>query len=168
MKRLELPSELMAYITEKNKFVFVDDFSGWGQESELSNFHRAAAMEGNELVATNGEHFGFQYTSIRRGNHLTVNLRDHAAQTYQNLKLADLPMFQDFDVVIWTGGESLRGFAPLCSNKFELAVFLQNLQDYGDPEDYALSETKYEMARLAKFLYKNNPDKTKSILDDLD
>lgn len=168
MKNLNLPSELMAYITEKGKFVFVDDFSGWGQESELANFHRAAAMEGNELVATNGEHFGFQYTSIRRGNHLIVNLRDHEAQTYENLKLADLPMFQDFDVVIWTSGEALRGFAPICGNKFELAIFLQNLEDYGDPTDYALSNTKNEMASLAKFLYKNNPDKTKSILDELE
>lgn len=168
MKNLELSAELMAYMTESGKFVFVNDFSGWGKESELKNFRRASAMEGNKLIASNGEEFCLQYVSMRRGNALTVNLRDHNAETYQDLELASLPMFQDFDVVIWTSGESLCGFAPLCSNKFELAIFLQNLADYGDPQNYSLSRTKDDMAALAKFLYRNNPDKTKSILDDLD
>ena len=105
---------------------------------------------------------------MRRGNHLTVQLRDHQEKSCQQLKLADLPIFREFDVVIWTSGESLQGFAPVCGNKFELAVFLQNLEDYDAPDDYRWSRTKAEMASLAKFLYKNNPNKTKSILDDLD
>jgi len=166
MKNLNLPSELMTYMTERGKFVFVDDFSGWGEKAQLENFRFGSAIEGNKLIAANGKQFGFQCVSMRRGNHLTVQLRDHQKQTCQKLRLADLPIFKDFDVVIWTGAESLRGFAPVCGNKLELAVFLQNLEDYGDPEDYSI--TKNDMASLAKFLYKNNPNKTKSILDDLD
>lgn len=168
MKNLTLPTELMDYINQSGKFVFIDDFSGWGEESELKNFRRASAMEGNKLIASNGKEFCLQYVSMRKGNHLTVQLRDHNSQSYQDLELATLPLFQDFDVVIWTSGESLRGFAPLCNNKLELALFLQNLADYGDPQDYGSSWTKSEMAALAKFLYRNNPDKTKSILDELD
>ena len=135
---------------------------------ELKNFRFGPAMEGNKLIADTGEEFGFQYVSMRRGNHLTVQLRDHREKSCQQLKLADLPIFREFDVVIWTSGESLQGFAPVCGNKFELAVFLQNLEDYDAPDDYRWSRTKAEMASLAKFLYKNNPNKTKSILDDLD
>lgn len=168
MKNLALPSELMAFINESGKFIFIDDFSGWGEEAQLKNFRFGPAMEGNKLIADTGEEFGFQYVSMRRGNHLTVQLRDHQEKSCQQLKLADLPIFREFDVVIWTSGESLQGFAPVCGNKFELAVFLQNLEDYDAPDDYRWSRTKAEMASLAKFLYKNNPNKTKSILDDLD
>lgn len=157
MKNLALPSELMAFINESGKFVFIDDFSGWGEEAQLKNFRFGPAMEGNKLIADTGEEFGFQYVSMRRGNHLTVQLRDHREKSCQQLKLADLPIFREFDVVIWTSGESLQGFAPVCGNKFELAVFLQNLEDYDAPDDYRWSRTKAEMASLAKFLYKEQP-----------
>lgn len=168
MKNLSLPSELMAFINESGKFVFVNDFSGWDDKAQLKNFRFGPAMEGNKLIASNGEEFCLQYVSMRRGNHLTVQLRDHQTKTCQDLKLDTLPMFQDFDVIIWTSGESLMGFAPVCGNKFELALFLQNLADYGDPQDYSCSRTKEDMATLAKYLYRNNPDRTKSILDELD
>ena len=135
MKNLALPSELMAFINESGKFVFIDDFSGWGEEAQLKNFRFGPAMEGNKLIADTGEEFGFQYVSMRRGNHLTVQLRDHREKSCQQLKLADLPIFREFDVVIWTSGESLQGFAPVCGNKFELAVFLQNLEDYDRSEE---------------------------------
>ena len=168
MKNLNLPSELMAYMTENGKFVFVDDFSGWEEEAQIAHFELAPAMEGNTLVAENGDHFILQYVSMRRGNHLTVQLRDHETGNCKNIKLADLPLFQDFDVVIWTGGETLRGFAPLCSNKLELGLFLQNLADYGNQKDYALDRIKSDMAALAIFLYRNTPEKTKSVIDELD
>lgn len=67
----------MAFINESGKFVFIDDFSGWGEEAQLKNFRFGPAMEGNKLIANTGEEFGFQYVSMRRGNHLTVQLRDH-------------------------------------------------------------------------------------------
>ena len=79
MKNLALPSELMAFINESGKFVFIDDFSGWGEEAQLKNFRFGPAMEGNKLIANTGEEFGFQYVSMRRGNHLTVQLRGRPA-----------------------------------------------------------------------------------------
>lgn len=159
MKNLALPSELMAFINESGKFVFIDDFSGWGEEAQLKNFRFGPAMEGNKLIADTGEEFGFQYVSMRRGNHLTVQLRDHREKSCQQLKLADLPIFREFDVVIWTSGESLQGFAPVCRNKFELAVFLQNLEDYDAPDDYRWSRTKAEMASLANSCTRTTPTK---------
>lgn len=65
MKNLALPSELMAFINESGKFVFIDDFSGWGEEAQLKNFRFGPAMEGNKLIADTGEEFGFQYVSMR-------------------------------------------------------------------------------------------------------
>ena len=167
MKQIELPSELMAYMTEKNKFVFVNDFDGWGPEADLKYFKRIGLMEGNGLVAENGEQFAFQCVSFRRGNGLTVQLRDHEKDTCEQLPLADLPLFRDFDVVIWTSGESLQGFAPVFSDKLDLALFIRKLQEWGEAGDYGVQRKLGEMIRLAMFLYKNNPEKIPSILDEI-
>ena len=167
MKQIELPSELMAYMTEKNKFVFVNDFSGWGPEADIKHFKRICEMEGNGLQAENGEEFAFQCVSFRRGNGLTVQLRDHEKDTCEQLPLADLPLFKDFDVVIWTSGESLQGFAPVFSDKLDLALFIRKLQEWGEAGDYGLQRKLGEMIRLAMFLYKNNPEKIPSIWDEI-
>ena len=167
MKQIELPSELMAYMTEKNKFVFVNDFSGWGPEADLKYFKRIGLMEGNGLMAENGEQFAFQCVTFRRGNGLTVQLRDHKKKTCDRLPLADLPLFKDFDVVIWTSGESLQGFAPVFDNKLDLAIFIRKLQEWGEAGDYGLQRKLDEMIRLAIFLYQNNPEKVSSILDEI-
>lgn len=167
MKQIELPSELMAYMCENGKFVFVNDFEGWGPEADLKHFKRIGLMEGNGLQAENGEKFAFQCVSFRRGNALIVQLRDHIKNTSKQLSLADLPLFKDFDVVIWTSGESLQGFAPVFDNKLDLALFIGKLQELGEAEDYGLQRKLDEMIRLAMFLYKNNPEKTSSILDEI-
>lgn len=167
MKRIELPSELMAYIFGVGKFVFVNDFSGWGPEADLAHFKRIALMEGNGLLAENGEEFAFQCVSFRRGNALTVQLRDHIKNTCERLSLADLPLFKDFDVVIWTSGESLQGFSPVFADKLDLALFIRKVQEWGEAGDYGLQRKLGEMINLAIFLYKNNPEKTSSILDEI-
>lgn len=167
MKQIELPSELMAYMTERGKFVFVNDFSGWGPEADIKHFKRICEMEGNGLQAENGEEFAFQCVSFRRGNGLTVQLRDHEKDTCEQLPLADLPLFKDFDVVIWTSGESLQGFAPVFSDKLDLAIFIGKLQGLGDNGDYGLQRKVRDMVNLAIFLYKNNPEKIPSILDEI-
>ncbi len=167
MKTIELPSELMAYMCERNKFVFVNDFSGWGPEADLKHFKRISEMEGNGLQAENGEEFAFQCVSFRRGNALTVQLRDQEKKTCERLPLADLPLFKDFDVVIWTSGEALQGFAPVFSDKLDLAIFIRKLQELGEDGDYGLQRKLGEMIRLAMFLYQNNPEKTSSILDEI-
>lgn len=167
MKQVELPSELMAYMTERNKFVFVNDFEGWDPEADLKHFKRFGSMEGNGLQAENGEQFAFQCVSFRRGNALTVQLRDLEKDTSKQLSLADLPLFKDFDVVIWTSGESLQGFAPICDNKLDLAIFIRKVQELGEAEDYGLQRKLEDMINLAIFLYKNNPEKVSSILDEI-
>lgn len=166
MKTIELPSELMAYMTEKNKFVFVNDFSGWEAEADIKHFKRICEMEGNGLQAESGEEFAFQCVSFRRGNSLVVQLRDQEKNTSERLLLADLPLFKDFDVVIWTSGEALQGFAPVFSDKLDLAIFIRKLQEYGNAEDYGLQRKLGEMIKLSIFLYKNNPEKIPSILDE--
>ncbi len=167
MKTIELPSELMAYMSERNKFVFVNDFSGWGPEADLKHFKRISEMEGNGLQAENGEEFAFQCVSFRRGNGLTVQLRNTDTNKGEHIPLADLPLFKDFDVVIWTSGESLQGFAPVFSDKLDLAIFIRKLQEWGEAGDYGLQRKLGEMINLAIFLYKNNPEKTSSILDEI-
>lgn len=167
MKRIELPSELMAYIFGVGKFVFVNDFEGWGPEADLKHFKRFGSMEGNGLQAQNGEQFAFQYVSFRRGNGLTVQLRDREKRTSERLSLADLPLFKDFDVVIWTSGESLQGFSPVFADKLDIAIFIRKLQEFGASEDYEAQRKLEEMIRLAIFLYKNNPEKVSSILDEI-
>ena len=167
MKQVELPSELMAYMCESGKFVFVNDFEGWDPEADIKHFKRIGLMEGNGLVAENGEQFAFQYVSFRRGNGLTVQLRDREKRTSEHLSLADLPLFKDFDVVIWASGESLQGFAPICDNKLDLALFIRKVQEWGEAGDYGLQRKLEDMINLAIFLYKNNPEKTSSILDEI-
>ena len=167
MKQIELPSELMAYICESGKFVFVNDFEGWGPEADLKHFKRIALMEGNGLQAENGEEFAFQCVSFRRGNALTVQLRDQETNKGKRIPLADLPLFKDFDVVIWTSGEALQGFAPICDNKLDLALFIRKVQEWGEAGDYGLQRKLGEMINLAIFLYKNNPEKIPSILDEI-
>ncbi len=167
MKTIELPSELMAYMSESGKFVFVNDFEGWGPEADLAHFKRIALMEGNGLVAESGEEFAFQYVSFRRGNGLTVQLRDREKRTSEHLSLADLPLFKDFDVVIWTSGEALQGFSPICDNKLDLAIFIRKLQEWGETGDYGVQRKVREMVTLSLFLYKNNPEKIPSILDEI-
>ncbi len=152
---------------ESGKFVFVNDFEGWGPEADLKHFKRFGSMEGNGLQAENGEQFAFQYVSFRRGNGLTVQLRDREKRTSEHLSLADLPLFKDFDVVIWTSGESLQGFAPICDNELDLAIFIRKLQEWGEAGDYGLQRKLEDMINLAIFLYKNNPEKTSSILDEI-
>ena len=152
---------------ERNKFVFVNDFSGWGPKADLKHFKRIALMEGNGLQAENGEEFAFQCVSFRRGNGLTVQLRNTDTNKGQRLPLADLPLFKDFDVVIWTSGEALQGFAPVFSDKLDLAIFIRKLQEFGASEDYGLQRKLGEMIKLSMFLYKNNPEKTSSILDEI-
>ena len=167
MKQVELPSELMAYMCESGKYVFVNDFSGWGPEADIKHFKRICEMEGNGLQAESGEEFAFQCVSFRRGNALTVQLRNTDTNKAQRIPLADLPLFKDFDVVIWTSGEALQGFAPVFSDKLDLAIFIRKLQELGEAEDYGLQRKLGEMIRLAMFLYKNNPEKVSSILDEI-
>lgn len=177
MKKIEMPERLLEYMGQGGKFVFVNDFTGWRtDEINVQGFTYVSSVEGNAIRAdVTGEIWGAQYCSHRRGNHLTVSLRNSETETVESLVLAELPLFKDFPVVIITSGESLWGFAPVCSNKMELALFIEAIREEAAKRDKALDGFDYrfdgraeDMISLAKFLYRNNPDKTKCVLDEID
>ena len=145
MKKIELPKDLLDYMGMNGKFVFVNDFSGWiTDEINILGFTYVPSMEGNAIRADKtGEIWGAQYCSHRRGNHLTVQLRDSETGMEENLVLAEQPLFKDFPVVIITSEESLWGFAPICSNKMELALFIESIREEAAKRDKALDGFDY-------------------------
>lgn len=177
MKKIDMPTRLLDYMGLAGKFVFVNDFTGWRtDEINIPGFTYVPSMEGNAIRADRtGEIWRAQYCFHRRGNHLTVQLRDSETWTEEDLVLAEQPLFKDFPVVIITSEESLLGFAPICSNKMELALFIEAVREEAATRDKALDGFDYrfdgraeDMVSLAKFLYRNNPYKTSCVLDEID
>ena len=177
MKKIELPKELMSFIAADNKFVFVNDFQGWEKENIVfDGFSYVSTYEGMALKAeASGVIWEAQYCSIRKGNHLIVQKRDYNNDTFVEVPLTDQPLFKDFPVVIITNNEHLKGFAPVCSNKLELALFIEAVNEETAYRKAKQEEYMYEwshiaadMISLAKFLYINNPNKTQCVLDELD
>lgn len=180
MRKIELPEELMQYMTSSvcGTFVFVNDFDGWDEQAKtIPGVSFISAMEGNGLKNdATGQTWIPQCVSLRRGNHLKVQFRDHEKNSCKEVSLGELPLFKDFDVVIGTSGEALRFFAPVCADKIELALFFAAVEAETekrnalspDGYDYQWSCTADEMISLAKFLYRSNPDKTRSLLDNID
>ncbi len=183
MKNVTLPAVLMPFVSsnQSGKFVFIDDFDGWGEKAtNLPGVEFVSALEGNGLqsIAT-GERWVPQCCSVRVGNHLIVQARDYDWDTrkgdFKEIKLSELPLFKDFKVVILTNNESLQAFAPVCSSKMELALFLAAVEEETEKRnrdaggyDYSWSRTASDMASLAIFLYRSNPNKEKSLLDGID
>lgn len=179
MRKIKLSQELLSCMTSPvcGTFVFISDFDGWGEKAEnIPGVTFISAMEGNGLQNKAGEQWIAQYCSIRRGNHLKAQLRNATTNEVKEVNLGELPLFKDFPVVIITNNESLCAFAPVCSSKLELALFIAAVEEeskkrnaaHKDEYDYAWSRTADEMISLAKFLYKSNPEKKWSPLDDLD
>lgn len=177
MKNINMPAEIMSYVcsNKAGKFVFVDDFSGWNEEATaLPGVEFLSAMEGNGLKSlATGETWIPQCCSVRVGNHLTVGLRD--GSKYNSVKLSELPLFRDFPVVILTNNEALRAFAPVCNSKLELALWLAAIEEETEKRnaaaggfDWPWSQTASDMSSLAIFLYRSNPNKKTSVIDNLD
>lgn len=176
MRKVQLPQEILSYINSGvcGTFVFINDFDGWGDEAKnIPGVSFVSAMEGNGLKCeATGETWIPQYCSVRRGNHLRAQLRD---ANVKDINLCELQLFNNFPVVIITNNEALQGFAPVCSDKLELALFIAAVKEESEKRndasesgyDYSWSRTAEEMISLAKFLYKSNPEKKWSPLDDL-
>lgn len=162
MKNFDNLTELLNFMCLDSRYVFVNDFSGWGIESDIRGFGRKSTPEGHILKAANGAEYGHQDVYYRRGNHLTVSLREKGEEV-KKLPLNSLEMFKDFQVVVETSGEMLKAFAPVFSRKKDLIIYLAELEDYFD--GLKKSSAKYkgnvfdEIANLAIYLYKNNPEK---------
>lgn len=149
--------KLLNYMLTGN-FVFVSDFSGWGDESDVPGFSWGeGGQEENCLVASSGENLMFQSTSLRRGNNLVVSLRDNGKEV-EKICLGDI--FPEQDVVIATSGEALSFFAPVCKDKLELAEFLTTIGKFCKNNrgkiHFGFEANAY---KLALWLYKNNPNR---------
>lgn len=164
----EIIEKLFGYMTEDKKYIFANDFKGWDEkDTNLDGFKYFSTMEGNGLRAiATGETFTPQYSSIRRANNLELQFRSYMTgetEVDERLYLKDLT---DKDVVIITSCEKIEAFAPVYSSKLDLAIFLATIEEYcGENIDrrFALRDC----ISLAKFLYKNNPHKVVSLIDDL-
>ena len=143
----------------KDKSIFVNDFDGWGSEALPEGFKWGkGGMEENAILAPNGDLLIFQSTSLRRGNHLEVSLRDKGTEV-EKIKLGDF--FPDQDVVIATSGESLMFFAPICKDKRELIHFLGSLEEFCGKEQMAYWRFHDMSENLAIWLYRHNPNRKK-------
>ena len=79
--------------------------------------------------------------------------------------------FGDIPVVIITKDGVLQAFAPVFSDKIDLATFIRDLRVWNNihhNDNTLCAERVEEIVTLAKFLYRNNPNKIKSTLDELD
>lgn len=180
MRKIELPKELMEYMTSSvsGTFVFINDFDGWNEQAkQIPGISFISGMEGNGLKDNaSGKTWLPQCISLRRGNHLEAQLRNRQDGTCKNIKLGEQPLFKDFDVVIGTNNESLQFFAPVCESKLELALFLAAIEEetkkrdarHSNGFDYQWSCTADNMVSLALFLYRSNPNKVKSLIDEID
>lgn len=164
----EIIEKLFGYMTEDKKYIFANDFIGWGEkDTKLDGFEYFQTMEGNGLraIATR-ETFTPQYSSIRRANDLELQFRSYMTgetEVDERLCLKDVT---DKDVVIITSCERIRAFAPVYSSKLDLAIFLATIEEYCGENLHRLSALE-DCISLGLFLYKNNPHKVKSLIDDL-
>lgn len=161
--------ELFEAITSSGQNVFIDDFSGWGEDAKVPGYEFISAMEGNGLRrhTTNAEYIP-QYGSVRRGNHLEVQLRQNG-ELVKRLTLGDL--FPNNHLVIVTSGESLRRFAPIFNCRSEVIDWCVLVHDYCVARQQAGNPTlwcwKGDMVEMAKFFYRNNSNRVddRSIYD---
>lgn len=160
--------EVLSYMLSNGKYTFVDMFNG-----DYSGLDTFGIMEGNGLKGLTGETIEFQYSSLSRGTERELQLRSYDAaknETIVDERLTIGDLFPGHEVIIITGGDSLYGFAPVFNDKLDLALWLRDLKRWHaaltDEECRSFSNTLENMIRLAKFLYRNNPGKVASELDD--
>ncbi len=161
--------ELFEAITSSGQNIFVNDVSGWGDEAKVPGYEFISAMEGNGLRrhTTNAEYIP-QYGSVRRGNHLEVQLRQNG-EVVKRFVLGDL--FPNNHLVIVTSGDSLRRFAPIFNTRSEVIDWCVLVHDYCTARQQAGNPTlwywKGDMVEMAKFFYRNNSNRVddRSIYD---
>jgi len=166
-------TKLVEYIQDGNKYIFVNDFSGWGQEADVEGFKSIPAMEGNGFMSlSTGKEFIPQYASMRRGNHLEIQFRSRTpegVEVDERAKLGDL--FPNHDIVIITNNESLQCFAPVIKKRSEIFQYIALLQAHLAERRANGMGTFWnfegDMMDLAIYLYQNHPEKEedKSVYD---
>ena len=164
--------ELFDYMTSSGKSVFVNDFTGWGEEAHIPGYPSFPSMEGNGIRSeATGAEFEPQCETVRRGNHLEVYYRGEE-RLVKRVILGDL-FPKGVPVVIVTGGEALRRVAPMLKRRSELIDWLMMVHCYCEHRKIVANPVSWfwegNMIDLATFLYRNRPDKIedKSIYDRL-
>jgi len=180
-KIIELPEELLNYMFKWDFYAFVNDYCGWEKDkTEVPGFSREVVMEGHKIVSLkNGNEYNPQCSYLRKGNHLTIKLRDRTENwrdTEKFITLQDIPLFKDYPVVIQTNNEALTAIAPVFTKKQEVIIFLalidnlvERLRETEADGGYHMNQILKDTQRLTLFLYKNNPDKFEepSIFDEI-
>lgn len=153
--------ELFDFMTsnEAGKFVFVSDFHGWTECAKIPGFTSFAAMEGNGIKSEKtGESYFPQYETVRRGNHLKVELRGE-----KDKKITLGSLFPNQDVVVVTSGDSLTKIAPIFPRRSETIDWIMQVHQYcmerqksGNPVPWYWES---DMISLATYLFQNQEDK---------
>ena len=165
MRSIELPRDLVEFIRHEERCVLVYDY---GKVDQDAFFEYGVHGEETVLRASDGEEISFQSTTLTKINSsATVTLVDARNASREYVGVAFYSLFRTFTVILMTIGDRVVGFAPIFSSKLELAVFVQLLRD-SEGEDFAWSRKCEQMISLAKFLFKHNPNKEDSVLDEIE
>ena len=176
MADFTLPLELLNYmsIEDDPKFISVKNNSSENVLS-IDGFDYVNVGRGTAIRAHNGETYVPHHASIMYGNNITVQLckrnwiNEKNFEVVKSVKLEDY--FNNLPVVIVVSNNNLQMFAPIFDDKLDLALFIKELRIWNETcnrDSLAWSDTVDEMISLAKFLYRNNKNKIKSILEELD
>ena len=174
MANFNLPVELLSYmgIDDKSRQVLVNSSEA---NTQIDGFTFINVYGGNGIRATLGEAYVPRQSFVCCGNNLNAQLQKNS-WINENKYTSDGDVllndyFGDIPVVIITKDGVLQAFAPVFSDKIDLATFIRDLRVWNNihhSDNTLCAERVEEIVTLAKFLYRNNPNKIKSTLDELD
>ena len=160
--------KVFEYMTTQNSYVFVNSDFGWEEENiHIDGFEYFPAPEGNGLKSViTFEEFRPQYSTIRRATHLQAQLRRLVDTTTTIDETINLSELSDNEIVVVTTNEAITAIAPICDNKLDLAKFILSVSEYAGENKIKQMDLRQSIA-LAKFIYRNTPNKEASIIDDI-
>ena len=163
---MENLKKLISYLQGANKYIHLDDKQGWGKGSTVDGYIPAIKNGGVGLraVAT-GNTFTNQGATIRRGNHLDVQLRSVSptgeVKVDEHIKIGDL--FPQQDIVVVTKGNVIQFFAPVIKKRSDMFKYIALLQSHLAERRAKGKKTFWnfegDMIDLSLYLYQNNPEK---------
>ena len=161
--------DFMFRLNEGRTLVFVNDFQGI-RRPEFLKKDGLGDQEACGFAAEDGEQFVLQGVYLRLSTGIEAQLRvagDNGRD--EVVKRLNFDELFDDDVVIGTTNECLHYLVPVCSSKMELAQYILGLREYVGKGEYSSWNDEYirNAEKLAKFLYKHNPDKKQDVLDEL-
>lgn len=170
-KKSFLPLNLMqVFCGGHGSMVFIDGFSSFAGMGEIPGCSIGAPdVESGSLKANNtGKELWFQSEYVKNAQNVVCQLRryDEKAQKWtlveEECKLLDL-FPESTTLVITTGGDSLRRFAPVFTKKADLNTYLECLNKFYSMWEYMGGSFPSfhwysDMKELAEFLYEANKE----------